>query len=419
MSKSPILSARAQANQWLTHILGQQAMLDEALAQRPATGTDADQRFAMLLLLTTLQHLGQIDAVLARYLDKPLPAKRLAIMNTLRIGAAQLLLLHTPPHAVVNEAVAFIKKGKDVGLSGLVNAVLQKIAREKPALPEPIHNLPAWLRARWEKSYGHEAVATMAQLATQRPPLDIHTTADAIEGVRLDAQILRVGTAHAAVESLAGYAQGAFFVQDIAASYPVRLLGDVREQQVLDMCAAPGGKTMQLVQAGAFVTALDRSAARMKRFKENMARMGMQANMIVADAEQWQPTRSYDAILLDAPCSATGTWRRHPEMVHLVTPEKIAEMVAVQRALLQRAWGWLKAGGTLVYCVCSLEVEEGEAQADWFAQTHRDAQWLPIPEASGIPAACVRGDSLRTVPSHMAEQGGMDGFFAARFRKAA
>ncbi len=222
MSKPTFPSARAQANHWLTDILGQQRTVDEALAQRPATGADPDQRFAMLLLLTTLQHLGQIDAVLARYLDKPLPPKRLAIMNALRIGAAQLLLLDTPAHAAVNEAVTLVKKGKDAGLSGLVNAVLQKIAHEKPTLPEPIHNLPSWLRTRWESAYGHEAVAVMAQLATQRPPLDIHTTEDSIDGIRLDAQIIRVGVAHAAVESLTGYDQGTFFVQDVAASYPVR-----------------------------------------------------------------------------------------------------------------------------------------------------------------------------------------------------
>ncbi len=203
------------------------------------------------------------------------------------------------------------------------------------------------------------------------------------------------------------------------------------------MCAAPGGKSMQLIQAGAFITALDRSSARMKIVKENLKRMGMQANTIVADALEWQPNRAYDAILLDAPCSATGTWRRHPEMVQLVSPEKIAEMVAVQRALLQRAWSWLKVGGTLVYCVCSLEPEEGEAQAAWFMDEVKNAvlvhphPTLSLSEGEGrarargegavseIPPECITPEGyLRTRPDMLAERGGMDGFFAASFRKA-
>ncbi|MBX9726658.1 MAG: hypothetical protein K2X09_05275, partial [Rickettsiales bacterium] len=303
-------SARSHAHALLMLVLGEKRTLDEALAKHTLSGAEADQRFAMLLVLTTLQHLGQLDAVLTNYLEKPLSPKRLAITNALRLGLAQLLLLDTPAHAAVNETVTLVKQGKDAGLAGLVNAVLQKIVREKPALPAPIANLPLWLRTRWETIYGADVVAAMARVAATRAPLDIHSSVDMEGAVRLDAQMQRFMGDHVPVAHLAGYDAGAFFVQDIAASYPVRLLGDVTQLQVLDVCAAPGGKAMQLIQAGAFVTAIDKSPARMKLVKENLKRMGMQANTIVADAFVWQPSRAYDAILLDAPCTATGTWRR-------------------------------------------------------------------------------------------------------------
>jgi 16S rRNA (cytosine967-C5)-methyltransferase len=406
-------SARSHAHALLNRVLGEKCTLDEALAAHPLNGAEADQRFAMLLALSTLQHLGQLDGVLARYLEKPLPPKRLPITNALRLGAVQLLVLATPAHAAVNETVTLVKQGKDAGLAGLVNAVLQKIVREKPALPSPIVNLPEWLRTRWEKTYGAEAVTAMAEVASRRAPLDIHSTVDMDAAVRLDAQMQRFMGDHVPVEHLAGYDAGAFFVQDVAASYPVRMLGDVREHQVLDICAAPGGKAMQLIQAGAFVTAIDKSPARMKRVKENLTRMGMQANTIVADAFEWQARRAYDAILLDAPCTATGTWRRHPEVVHCVSMADIAEMVTLQRALMMRAWQWLKPGGRMVYCVCSLEPEEGEQQAAWFMNEVKDATVVMTDSSSGILAACITPEgTLRTRPDMLAEQGGMDGFFA-------
>ncbi len=498
----PPTSARAQAHALLGTVLGEKQTVDEAIAKAPLAGSDPDQRFAMLLLLTTLQHLGQIDAVIAQFLDKPLPEKRITITNALRIGAAQLLLLDTPAHAAVNESVTLVKNAKDAGFSGLVNAVLQKIAREKPSLPEVIHNLPAWLRARWEACYGADAVASMAQVASVRAPLDINAqealtlnfcpspetpksvstspkgevigrrvepngevllgsdagsitsplgevdSSEAREAIpkamlsqnpledfrvrgfsgkgglstptRLDSHIIRLAPDHPSVESLPGYDDGALFVQDIAASYPMRLLGDVHERQVLDICAAPGGKAMQLIQAGAFVTAIDRSAARMRVLKANLKRMNMQANTIVADALVWQPNRAYDAILLDAPCTATGTWRRHPEVVQHVTQTEIDEMAALQRTLLARVWSWLKPGGKLVYCVCSLEPEEGESQAAWFLNQVQDAHITRPTTDTHIPAECLTPEgSLRTLPSHMADRGGMDGFFAVCFEKRA
>jgi 16S rRNA (cytosine967-C5)-methyltransferase len=417
-TSAPIPSARAQALALLGVVLGESRTLDEALAYAPPAGTDADRRFTVMLVLMALRHRGQLDTLLANYLESPLPPRRAAAMNGLRIGVVQLLLLDTPAHAAVNETVAAVKNSKDAGLAGLVNAVLQKIGRERPALPEPIHNLPVWLRTRWEAAYGSGAVAAMAAVAATRAPLDLNMVGDMADATRIDTQILRLGGDHPPVEALPGYEAGEFFVQDVAASYPVRLLGDVRQHQVLDVCAAPGGKAAQLVRAGAFVTAIDRAPARMRVLKVNMKRLNAQVNAVTGDVMAWEPSRPYDAVLLDAPCSATGTWRRHPEVVHGLKPDDIMELVGIQRAMLARAWGWVKPGGKLVYCVCSLEPEEGEAQAEWFLSTQADAALAPIPANSEVPAECVRGGMLRTLPSHKAEQGGMDGFFAVCFVKA-
>ncbi len=413
-------SARAQAAMLLDTVLGERRTLDEALAAHPLRGSEPDNKFAMLLTLTVLRHLGQLDALLANYLKKPLPTKRLTVTNALRLGAAQLLLLDTPAHAAVNETVALTKKGRAAGLAGLVNAVLQKISRERPALPPAIKNVPLDVATRWTHDHGAESVSAIAAIATTRPPLDLHTAQTIEGGTRIDSQMLRLAPDHPPVESLPGYAEGEFFVQDLAASYPARLLGDVKERQVLDLCAAPGGKLMQLIRAGAFVTALDNSGPRMRRVKENLARMNMEANLVTADVLAWEARRPYDATLLDAPCSATGTWRRHPEVLHLISQKNLAELVTLQRAMLQRAWGWVKPGGKLVYCVCSLEREEGEAQAEWFMLQQNDAAISPITSAMEIPEECKTPEGwLRTLPHMKARQGGMDGFFAVCFEKRA
>ena len=419
MSSQPP-SARAQALDLLTEMLGSNRTLDEALSHAPLAGAVADVKFARMLVLTVMRHLGQLDAVIAKHLQKPLPPKRLMVINALRLGAAQLLLLDTPAHAAVNESVALIKRSKkEAALSGLVNAVLLKISRNKPALPDAGANLPAWARTRWTQWYGKEAATAIARIAATRTPLDLATT-QTIEGaVRLDAQTLRLPADHAPVETLPGYDEGTFYIQDIAASYPARLLGDVRGKRVLDLCAAPGGKTAQLARAGARVTALDRSAPRMERFHENMQRLRCDLDsVVIADVMEWEPAEPYDAILLDAPCSATGTWRRHPEVLYTVRPEDIAELADLQRAMLPRVWNWLKPGGTLVYCVCSLEREEGEAQAEWFMTQQPDAQLVPVAIDTEIPAIAITAQGyLRTLPCYLAPQGGMDGFFAAAFRK--
>ncbi len=409
-------SARAAALSLLQHVLDQRLTLDEARARIPLPKSAPDQRFAELLALTVLRHRGQIDAILAPMLAKPLPPKRAAVSHALRLGVAQLLLLETPAHAAIHETVGLLKSGKDRGLTGLVNAVLQRVGRERPALPHPIANVPDWLATRWYEAYGEDAVRRIAEVAATRPPLDLNGSTACEGAITLDASITRLPADHPPVEHLPGFAEGAFFVQDWAASFPVRMLGDVQGLHVLDACAAPGGKTLQLARAGASVTALDRSAPRLARLRENLARMQLTAEIVTADALTWQPDAPFDAVLLDAPCTATGTWRRHPEVLATLTPADITELASLQRALLARAWSWLKPGGRLVYCTCSLEPEEGEDQAHWFAGTHADA--TPLTPTSAIPADYfIAPHVLRTRPDYAAAHHGMDGFFAMGWQK--
>lgn len=438
---TPSASSRLHAITLLDAVLGgRQMTLDAAQAAMPFAGCASDAAFVRHLVLRVLRHRGQLDALLTRYLAKPLAAKHHAAQHGLRLGVAQLLLLGTPPHAAVHETVAAVKLTRSARLDGLVNAVLQKIVAENPPLPSPGHNLPAWWGTRLDAHYGAGVARAIASVAAQLPPLDLNLPAPAVMecGERLDESMWRMPPDYLPVETLPGYGSGVFFVQDFAASYPVRLLGEVTGRRVLDLCAAPGGKTMQLARAGAKVTALDRSEQRLQRLRQNMQRMQLQAEIITADALTWQPEGLFDAILLDAPCTATGTWRRHPEVVRLASPESIAELAAMQCALLARAWVWLKPGGRLVYCTCSLEPEEGEHQITAFLAGQKDASLIFIapqhsscPEGErdlllqtrggsglqNIPSQFIRHGMLRTLPSMLAAQGGMDGFFAAALRK--
>jgi 16S rRNA (cytosine967-C5)-methyltransferase len=340
---------RATALALLGAVLRDRQPLDEALAEhRGLAGLEArDRAFARLMVATTLRRLGQIDALIARCLDRPLKPRAAQVQNLLRLGACQLVFLGTPAHAAVSTAVALAGRLRPGGYKGLVNAVLRRLAREGGALAEGQDaarlDTPDWLWASWQATYGARTTRAIAEAHLADPPLDLSVKGDAAAWAeRLGARILPGGTLRLPpgtgdVAKLPGYHDGAWWVQDAAAALPVRLLGPVAGRQVIDLCAAPGGKTAQLAAAGARVTAVERSEARLARLSENLARLGLAATTVAADAAVWRPAAPAEAVLLDAPCSATGTLRRHPDIAHLKGPNQIAALAALQDKLLTAA----------------------------------------------------------------------------------
>lgn len=425
-------TARDAARRILSAVLERGRPLDEAWAAALAPGAplthlaERDRAFARLLVATTLRRKGEIDAVLARCLAKPLPPKAARERTALRLGVAQLLHLGTPAHAAVGETVALV--GDESPYRALVNAVLRRVAREHPALvaelDAPRLDTPDWLWQRWCNEYGEAATRRMAAQHLADPPLDITAKENAAAWAeRLGATMLATGTLRrplaGAVEQLPGFAEGAWWVQDAAAALPARLLGDVGRQQVIDLCAAPGGKTAQLVSAGARVTAVEKSPTRARRLKGNLERLHLEAEIVIADATAWRPAQPADAVLLDAPCSATGTIRRHPDIPHLKRPDDLVGLAAVQDSLLAAASAMVRPGGLLVYAVCSLEPEEGRDRIG--ALLAREADWARVPvepaEIGGYAAAITTEGDLRTLPGDAPDPGGWDGFYACRLQR--
>lgn len=426
---TPGQSTRRAAVEALARVFEQGRTIEQALAETQSfSGLSArDRGFAYAMVLAAARGHGPIEARLARHISRPLPAHAGAARAILRTGAAQILDLGTPPHAAVFEAVALARSLKEAApYANLINAVLRKIAQE-PAdalAREPERAFaPAWLWTRWRAAYGEARADAIAGAARVAAPLDLTVKADAagwaerLGGMALGPSTVRLASG-AGVETLAGFETGDWWVQDLAATLPVHLLAPQPGEAVADLCAAPGGKTMQLCASGAAVTAVDRSAGRVALVAENLARTGFSATLVTEDVERWNPAERFDAVLLDAPCTATGTFRRHPEGAWIKQPGDIPALAALQRRLAAAAARALKPGGRMVYAVCSLEPEEGPAQAAWIAQE------LGLARAPFDPAALpglaetinVRGE-LRTLPSMKAEVGGMDGFFAAAFVK--
>ena len=426
---SPPQSARACALDLLEAVLGRRRPLDDAIADHPGLARLAarDRAFARLLVATTLRRLGEIDALLARRLDRPLPAKALAVRNILRLGACQIAFLGTPPHAAVDTMVALAAARAPPPFKGLVNAVLRRLARERPALADAEDaarlNTPEWLWDSWRAAYGEATAIAIAAVHLAEPPLDITVKADAdLWADRLAATVLPTGTLRrpigGAVSELAGYGEGAWWVQDAAAALPARLLGEVAGKTVLDLCAAPGGKTAQLAAAGARVVAVDREP-RLARLEENLARLGLAAKTVAADVAAWRPDAPAPFVLLDVPCTATGTIRRHPDIVHLKTAADIPRLAALQDRLLAAAADMLAPGGTLVYCACSLEPEEGPRRVEALLARDRRLARAPVAaaEVGGLAELVTAAGDLRTLPCHLAQFGGLDGFYAARLRR--
>jgi 16S rRNA (cytosine967-C5)-methyltransferase len=431
---SPALGSRQAALNILSSVLDRGRPLDEAIeAALSKVELEArDRAFARLLATTTIRRLGQIDNALDRLIDAKLPLRPEAMMNLMRLGAAQLMFLATPPHAAVATAVDLAQA---VGLGrgkGMANAVLRRLSRESAAILDDQDvvrlNTPDWLRRRWLHAYGEAALNALATQHMAEPPLDftLKPGEDAAAWAeKLEAIVLPSGTLRrpvgGRVENLPGFDEGKWWIQDAAAALPVRLLGDVSGQAVFDLCAAPGGKTLQLAAAGAVVTAIDRSAARLEIVKKNLARLQLTATIVAADAQAWKPAGGAlaDAILLDAPCTATGTARRHPDIPLNKTPQDLIQLSRLQGELLERAVRLVRPGGTVIYCTCSLEPEEGEQQIARLLENHPEMARRPVDasEIGGLNEAITKDGDVRTLPCHWAEQGGMDGFFFARLTR--
>ena len=405
--------------------------LDEALEKcRSFNALDgADRGLARLLATTVLRRQGGLDDLIGPYLDKPLPKRAAKAMDMLRLAAAQTALLDTPDHAAVSTAVALAKAFRETeGYAGLVNAIARKIAKSGKAAmekqPERI-DTPGWLWRRWERAYGPAKARAIAAAHRAEAPLDLTPKRpEAAEALAesLGAELLPTGSLRlaeaGAVAALPGYAEGLWWVQDAAAALPAKLLGDVAGKRVFDLCAAPGGKTMQLAAAGADVVAVDIAGMRLKTIAENLQRTGLKAETVKADILDWAPEEKADAILLDAPCSATGTIRRHPDILRSRTEEDAAGLVELQGKLIDKAAGLLKEGGILVYATCSLQPEEGERQIEAALARNPRLERVAVEaaEIGGLSDAVTRDGDLRTLPSMQPARGGMDGFFAARLK---
>ncbi|MCT4656230.1 MAG: methyltransferase domain-containing protein [Cohaesibacter sp.] len=425
----------------LTHaVLHDKQLLDDAYRAELANGplrklTGRDRAFAKRMVITLLQHLGEIDQVLAAFMKSGMPKKSGPLRNILRLAVAELLFLQVPSHAVVDSAVSHFRTWrKYAGFKGLTNAVLRNIASKDAdclaELDSAKANLPSWLYDDWLEAYGKDSLDAMAAACSQSPvPLDLsfktrddraESLAKELKGTWLPTGSLRLAV-HDKVDELAGFEQGDWWVQDAAATIPVQMLGDVTGKKVLDLCAAPGGKTLQLAAAGAEVTALDLSGKRLRRIEENLERTGLTAQLVQGDALKHKFGKAFPAILLDAPCSATGTMRRHPELIHQRTPKDIAHFAALQAKMLRRAAKLLDDDGQLIFCTCSLQNAEGPDLVSDFLMEHPDFGIEPIKagEIGGLDPFIADDGSIRTRPDLWPERGGMDGFFAIRFRKYA
>jgi 16S rRNA (cytosine967-C5)-methyltransferase len=419
-SSDPLASRRA-ALSLVRGAFGGRGGLDESLSGS-LTGLEPRERaFARSLAMTTLRRWGSIERALTGRLQKPPPEP---VADLLRLGAAQALYMDVADHAAVSTTLDLAQAEQPTRpFKGLINAVLRGLLREPPQ--DNVQDLaPDWLLARWRAAYGGaETYGICAQIA-EEPPTDL-SLRDAADESRLaealDAETLPGGTLRSAlrgdIATWPDYEDGSWWVQDAAAAIPARLLGVTPGQTALDLCAAPGGKTLQLAAAGADVVAGVRAPAGMRRVAEKLARTKLNAETVADPAASWEDERLFDAVLVDAPCSATGTFRRQPEVLWLAKPPEIAKLAFVQSRLLDVAARKVKSGGRLVYCVCSLEPEEGEGQAAAFLKRHPDFSLEPIAAGEGgAPERSLRPDgTLRILPHH--REGGMDGFFVARFAK--
>jgi 16S rRNA (cytosine967-C5)-methyltransferase len=423
------VEARIAAGVLLNAALERRGGLDQALQQPQMTRlAPADRAFARAVAMAALRRLGEIDALLERRMQRR-PGQ--PVMTILRIALAQMLVLNTPAFAAVSTAVRMAERdGTTRPFKGLINGVLRGIDREGLKLDDAsaaLANLPDWIAARWRAAYGEATLQALAEAGRIEPPTDLSlkpgvdasVLAAAVDGVVLPGGSVRT-TQRGDLAAWADYDSGDWWVQDAAAAVAARLLAVAPGQTALDMCAAPGGKTLQLAAAGAAVVALDRSASRLKRLRQNLDRTGLDAEIVAAPAEDWADERQFDAVLLDAPCTATGTYRRNPEVLAQTRPAEIAKLADVQHRLLDAAAGRVKPGGRLIYCTCSLEREEGETQIIAFIRRHPEFSLVAAdPESVGAPVEALAPEGwLRILPSMWPDHGGLDGFFIALLQRS-
>jgi len=433
------LAARRIAADILDGVLHKRRTLDEQLdgpAAHPGLKALADRDRALMrrLVATILRRLGTLGHILARLLDRGIPTDAPRAQSALLIGAAQILWMDVPDHAAVDLAVRLVQADRRAAkYAGLVNAVLRRCAREGQALIDDVKDqaldVPPWLLTRWIAHYGEAAAKEIAAAISHEPPLDLTVKSDAAQwATRLHGEVLLTGTVrtplHGSVTMLPGFDEGQWWVQDAAAALPVRLFGDLAGRAIVDLCAAPGGKTAQLAHGGAQVTALDRSPARVARLRGNLARLSLDAETVAADACDWTTDKMFDGVLIDAPCTSTGTVRRHPDVAWLKQESDIAALAAQQAKLIRRGLALLKPGGVLVYCTCSLEPEEGEQVVAALLAAESGVRRQPVDsvELGGLAELITAEGDVRTLPSHLPHadpvMAGLDGFYAARLVKS-
>lgn len=442
---SPGLASRELAVDLIVAVLSERRGFDEALAallKEPVNRRleARDLGLARSIAANALRYARPLNEVVAQFIEKPLPVKQGRVAAILLSAAAQMYLLKTPAHAAISLAVDQARASRQSAhMAKFVNAVLRKAAsdgaEEFAKLDLVRRAIPPWIFQRWSAAYGEEIAARIAEASLREAPLDLSLKepsaatdwAERLSAIPLATGSLRLTNA-GRVDELPGFAEGAWWVQDAAAALPARLLGEVSGMTIADLCAAPGGKTAELAAAGANVVAVDKSAVRLARVKQNLARLNLTAELVEADAVSWQPQQTFDAVLLDAPCTATGTIRRHPDILHLKRESDVAALAILQERIIDNAAKLVHPGGLLVYCTCSLEPEEGELQALGFLSRFPGWSCEPVaPGEAGIPADWLTEHGfLRTLPTRspapadgrsVDASGGMDGFFAARFRR--
>lgn len=428
--------SRKAALTLLTGVLVKKTPLDYLMDEDEGGFLEAlekrDRAFVHALVATTLRNLGSIDFAIDAAMDRPLREKAMRARNVLRLAVAQIYFLNVPDHAAVDIAV----QQADVHRSSkpfksLVNAVLRRILREGDTLKETAlarGNTPPQFFRQWKNAWGKRAADKIATAHMSEAPLDITLKsqkdaegwAKKLGGTLLPTGSIRLTDA-APVPELPGFTEGDWWVQDAAAAMPAKLFGDLGGQRALDLCAAPGGKSAQLAAQGARVTAIDKSRSRLERVDENMNRLGLKIETLKKDAAKFAPDDLFANVLLDAPCTATGTVRRHPDVVHLKTRDDITSLSAVQSTLLDAAATMTAPGGTLVYCTCSIEPEEGEEQITAFLERHQDftLNGIAPQEVGGQEGFLTKRGEIRTLPFVWDEHGGIDGFYAARLKKSA